>query len=116
MRKPARGIAKVRARPPPKLKSPADKIGRVQREWTHLDRSTGLIGPRETVRVPSAELRSPTESVKVSDRRVSLLGSFKGFAPRQVNSNMQPRDSSVGPLIVPLASKSPGCRLQPLIV
>jgi hypothetical protein len=36
------------------------------------------------------------------------LGKLNGFAPRQVNSSMQPRDSSVGPLIVPLASKSPG--------
>ncbi len=43
-------------------------------------------------------------------------GSFNGFAPRQVNSNMQPRDSSVEPLIVPLASKSPGSKLQPLTV
>src|SRR6266487_1628707 len=65
---------------------------------------------------PSHQPVMPSVSPSSSHLRVSPFGNFSGFAPRQVNSNMQPRDSSVGPLIVPLANKSPDSRLQPLTV
>ena len=50
-----------------------------------------------------------------SSRKAQFAGraSAARAAPRP--SSRQPRDSGVGPLTVPLASKSPGRRLQPLL-
>ena len=42
--------------------------------------------------------------------------SVMGSAPRQVRSSMQPRLSLAGPLMVPLANRSPGRMLQPVDV
>src|SRR6266566_5188895 len=65
---------------------------------------------------PSHQPVIVSPSPSSSHFRVSPFGSLSGFAPRQVSSSMQPRDSSAAPLMVPLASKSPDSRLQPLTV
>ena len=47
---------------------------------------------------------------------VKFSSNCKGFDPRHDNSSIDPNESDVGPLIVPVAIKSPGLKLQPVIV
>ena len=57
-----------------------------------------------------------TSSPSARNPRVSPVGSVSGSAPRRVSSSSDPYESFAGPEIVPLASRSPGRRLQPLLV
>jgi hypothetical protein len=58
---------------------------------------------------------SGSESSVSRNFRTSPVGRRMGSAPRRVNSSRQPRSSGSGPDTVPLANRSPGCRLQPLL-
>ena len=59
--------------------------------------------------------RSVTSSPSSRYRRVSPVGSVSGSLPRRVSSSRHPRDSRSRPDTVPLPSRSPGRRLQPLL-
>jgi hypothetical protein len=48
--------------------------------------------------------------------RRSRFGSATGFDPALVNSSMLLSSAGLGPEIVPVPMRSPGCRLQPLMV
>ena len=48
--------------------------------------------------------------------RVKFSSNCRGLLPRQDNSNIDPKESGVAPLIVPVAIKSPARKLHPLIV
>ena len=63
----------------------------------------------------SHQPRKITSSPSSRNARRSPDGSDSGSAPRQVSSSRQPRESFSGPDTVPLASKSPGRRLHPLL-
>ena len=60
--------------------------------------------------------RRITSSPSSRNPRVSPLGNTTGSVPRHDNSSSDPRSSCVGPDTVPLASRSPGRRLQPVRV
>ena len=105
-RSPARSVASERRASPhvrPSVSAPATARAARARYFAEADPIAIALAQPVMVRA------SPSSS----HFRVSPFGKVSGFAPRQVNSSMQPRESSVGPLMVPLASKSPGCRLQP---
>ena len=54
--------------------------------------------------------------VAVLEERARFAGRQReGLLPRHASSSRHPRDSRVGPDTVPLASRSPGRRLQPLL-
>src|SRR5262249_4268470 len=59
--------------------------------------------------------RSVTSSPSCRKVRLSPPRSARGSLPPQVSSSRQPRFSLAGPETVPLASRSPGRRLQPLL-
>src|SRR5436305_8646342 len=57
-----------------------------------------------------------TRSPSRRNVRVSPFGNGSGFDPRHDSSSRLPYEFGVGPLIVPVASRSPVRRLQPLTV
>ena len=57
-----------------------------------------------------------TSSSSCKNFRVMPSPSSTVRVPRQLNSSMEPKESVVGPLIVPDPKRSPGWRLQPVIV
>src|SRR3984957_5056879 len=71
--------------------------------------------PMRTAPSRSQLPRITTSSPSSRKPRVSPVGSDSGVVPRRVNSRREPSASRVGPEMVPLASKSPGRRLQPLL-
>src|SRR5262249_5591388 len=57
-----------------------------------------------------------TRSPSCKNDLVCPPASATGFVPRHDNSSILPNESAAGPLIVPDANRSPGRKLQPLIV
>mmetsp|Transcript_22810 Transcript_22810/g.58052 ORF Transcript_22810/g.58052 Transcript_22810/m.58052 type:complete len:202 (-) Transcript_22810:949-1554(-) len=63
--------------------------------------------------LPEPASAAPDPAGLVSAASPPAAGSTSGCAPPRVISSRHARESGVGPLIVPLPSRSPGRRLQP---